>query len=85
MSREGSREYGGEQQAIVHLGCFQPGICLFYGEPEPLASQVSVLIPSEKICGVGPGVLAPGPWPVFPVASRSQLRLGWAGLRVSIS
>lgn len=40
----GSRECGEGQGE-----CFHPGICLFYREPEPVASQVSVLIPDERI------------------------------------
>lgn len=59
MSLEGSRESGEGQRVNVHPVCFHPGICLFYREPEPAASQVS-LIPDERIWGVGPGILAPG-------------------------
>lgn len=76
----GSRVCGEGQQVTVHAGGFHPGISLFYREPEPMASQVSVLIPDERIGGrVGALVSwCPGPWSGFPVASRSQPQLGWA-------
>lgn len=76
----GSRVCGEGQQVTVHAGGFHPGISLFYREPEPMASQVSVLIPDERIGGrVGALVSwCPGPWSGFLVASRSQPQLVWA-------
>ena len=66
MSLEGSRESGEGQRVNVHPGCFHPGICLFYREPEPVVSQVS-LIPDERIWGVGPGILVS--WPLARFSS----------------